>query len=294
MADLDYQRNEMARSLSETRSGTVGVVLNDLRNPWFVDILEGLSTTLDAVDLAPVLADSRLDRRVGRDTVTRLLAQGVDGIVIVGTTDIAADVLSRASERVPVVLAGTLEPDLPRLDIVADDDIVGARLATDHVLELGHTRLAHLQGPGVVGALRRQSFLATAASAGIADPIVEFAGMDERGGYAAASRVLDRPDPPTAIVCFNDVTCVGALSAASDRGLSVPTDLSLTGYDDTYLSRIGHLSLTTVDNGNFAVGARAAKFLLQRLERPGLPQRVHTHTPTLTVRRTTASPTRSR
>jgi len=102
--------------------------------------------------------------------------------------------------------------------------------------------------------------------------------------------VLDAEQRPTAILAFNDVTCVGALSAADDRGLRVPDDLSLVGYDDTYLARIRHLSLTSVNNGNFAVGAQAAKFLLQRLERPSQAQRIHLHTPTLSIRRSTAAP----
>lgn len=285
--DLGYRGGQQNRR-THARGGTAGVILNDLRNPWFVDILEGLTTSLDAVDVAPVLADSRLDRRVGRDTVERLLAQGVDGLIVVGTTEIPSHVLAAASASVPIVLAGTLEPNLSNIDIVADDDVAGARLATDHLLSLGHTAIAHLQGPGIVGALRRQGYHEAMNSAGIADTVIEFAGMDEEGGFSAAGRVLDRTDHPTAIMCFNDVTCVGALSAASDRGISVPENLSVTGYDDTYLARIKHLSLTSVDNGNFAVGALAAKYLVQRIEGLDAPQRVHLHQPSLVKRRSTA------
>lgn len=290
MAALDYRPNSIARGLSESRSGTVGVMLNDLRNPWFVALLEGLTTSLDAVGIAPVLADSHLDQRVGRDTVETLLSQRVDGLVVVGTTD-AGPAIERASAVIPVVLAGTHEPNNPHIDIAADDDVAGARLATQHLLDLGHRRIGHLAGPGIVGSLRRTGFVATMSAAGYADlAMVEFAGMTEEGGYAAAARLLDRHERPTAIVAFNDVTCVGALSAADDHNLSVPEDLSLVGYDDTYLARIRHLSLTSVDNGNFAVGSQAAKFLLQRLDRPVPSQRVYLHPPTLSVRRSTAAP----
>ncbi len=290
MAELDYRPNSIARGLSESRSGTVGVMLNDLRNPWFVALLEGLTTSLNAVGIAPVLADSHLDQRVGRDTVETLLSQRVDGLVVVGTTD-AGPAIERASAVIPVVLAGTHEPNNPKIDIAADDDVAGARLATQHLLDLGHRRIGHLAGPGIVGSLRRTGFVDTMTAAGYAAlATVEFAGMTEEGGYAAAARLLDQPERPTAIVAFNDVTCVGALSAADDRNLSVPEDLSLVGYDDTYLARIRHLSLTSVDNGNFAVGSQAAKFLLQRIERPELPQRRYLHHPTLSVRRSTAAP----
>lgn len=290
MSDLGYRPNAIARGLSESRSATVGVMLNDLRNPWFVSLLEGLTTTLDAVGMAPVLADSHLDRRVGRDTVETLLSQRVDGLVVVGTTDLG-DTIERAAAIVPVVVAGTHEPNLPTVDIAADDDVVGARLATQHLLDLGHRRIGHLAGAGIVGSLRRKGFLDTMAAAGRADDaLVEVSGMTEEGGYAAAARLLERPARPTAIFAFNDVSCVGALSAAADRDLTVPRDLSLVGYDDTYLARIRHLSLTSVDNGNFAVGVQAAKFLLQRLERPRDAQRVYLHQPTLSIRRSTAPP----
>ena len=288
MAELGYRPNIIARGLSESRTGTVGVLLNDLRNPWFVSLLEGLTTTLDAVGVAPLLADSHLDQRVGRDTVERLLAQRVDGLVVVGTTEAAA-AIERASREVPVVLAGTHEPNLPGVDIAADDDVAGARLATRHLIDLGHRRIGHLVGPGIVGSLRRRGFEAETAEAGVPE-MLEVSGMTEEGGYAAAGRLLDRADRPTAILAFNDVACVGALSAADDRNLSVPQDLSLVGYDDTYLARIRHLSLTSVDNGNFAVGAHAAKFLLQRLAGEESAQRVYLHQPALSIRRSTAAP----
>ncbi|MGC4964137.1 LacI family DNA-binding transcriptional regulator [Gordonia sp. DT101] len=291
MAELGYRPNSIARGLSEARSGTVGVVINDLRNPWYVSLIEGLATTLDAVDVAPILVDSRLDHQVGRDTVETLLSRQVDGLVVVGTTDARVDV-ERAAQSIPVVLAGTLEPDLPTVDISVDDDLVGARLATEHLLALGHRRLAHIQGPGVVGTLRRRGFEETIAEsdAAVESVMVEYGGMTEDGGHAAAARLLDSAAPPTAIFGFNDMTCLGAMSAADDRGISVPRDLALLGYDNTQLAGLRHISLTSIDNGNFTVGAQAAKFLIQRMDRLAAPRRVYRHTPELVVRRTTAAP----
>ncbi len=290
MDDLGYRPNQVARGLSQSRTGTVGVLLNDMRNPWFVSLLEGLTTALDAVGIAPLLADSHMDQRVGRDTVERLLSQRVDGLVVVGTTDAGA-AIERASREVPVVLAGTHEPNLPNVDVAADDDIVGARLATRHLIDLGHRRIGHMVGPGIVGALRIEGFEAEMTAAGLGTyASTAVSGMTEEGGYAAAVRLMSQPDRPSAILAFNDVTCVGALSAADDRNLVVPQDLSLIGYDDTYLARIRHLSLTSVDNGSFAVGTQAAKHLLQRLDDPSSPRRIFLHQPTLSIRRSTATP----
>ncbi|MFC9126495.1 LacI family DNA-binding transcriptional regulator [Streptomyces sp. NPDC057099] len=285
--ELGYRPNAAARSLSERRTRTVGVLLNDLRNPWFVDLLDGLNSLLHAHGLHMLLADARLNRRTGQDPADPLLDLRVDGLVVVGTLpDPAA--LGAVAARMPVVLAGAREPVPPGVDQVAGDDEKGARLVTEHLIGLGHRRIAHLAGYGAVGELRRRSFEATMREHGLADrAVVETGDMTEEGGYRAAVRLLNRPDRPTAVFAVNDITCVGALSAAAELGLRVPHDVSLVGYDNTSISRLRHLWLTTVDNAGHEVGRRAARFLLDRFERPGGEGRVHLATPTLEVRGTT-------
>lgn len=289
MDELGYRPNRIARSLSAPRTSTVGVLLNDLRNPWFVELLEGLTATVHAAGVSPVLADSYTDRRVGRHSVDALLEQRVDGLVVVGTTTVAPGVEAAAAAGLPIVLAGTREPRLPRVDVVVNDDETGARQATEHLLSLGHHRIAHLQGPGEIAALRRAGYEGAMRTAGHA-PRVVAGGMSEESGYAAAHRLLDAPDRPTAIFAFNDIAAVGVLSAAADQGLAVPGDLSVVGYDNTYLARIRHLSLTSVDNGNLAVGVQAGIYLLERLTQPDLPARLHLVPTELQVRGSTAHP----
>ena len=119
---------------------------------------------------------------------------------------------------------------------------------------------------------------------------LETGGPDAESGYAAARRLLTRRDRPTAIFAYNDMCAIGVLSAADDLGLWVPQDISLVGYDNTYLSRIGHLSLTSVDNGNYPVGAQAGKFLIERIADPELPNRLHLVPSSLEVRGSTGPP----
>jgi DNA-binding LacI/PurR family transcriptional regulator len=287
---LGYRPNLQARGLAKARTDVVGVLLNDLRNPWFVDLLEGLTTTLDASGLDPVLVDCRTDLRVGRRSVEALLRRGVDGFVVVGTTPVP-DAVEEAAQVAPVVLAGTREPSLPHVDVVVDDDEAGGRLATDHLLELGHTKIAHLRGPGEIGDLRRAGFRGRMEAAGL-DPnaYADLPGWNEESGYRSARRLLDLPAPPTAILAFNDLAALGVLSAAADHGLAVPSDLSVVGYDNTYLARIRHVSLTSVDNGNFAVGAQAGRFLVERLEGRRLSRRVHLLPTELRVRGSSGPP----
>ncbi|MEV5437101.1 LacI family DNA-binding transcriptional regulator [Streptomyces sp. NPDC052682] len=288
--ELGYRPNAAARSLSEQRSRTVGVLLNDLRNPWFVDLLDGLNSLLHAAGLRMLLADARLNRRTGQDPADPFLDLRVDGLVVVGTLpDRAA--LGTVAERIPVVLAGGREQVPPGVDVVAGDDAQGARLVTEHLIGLGHRRVAHLAGYGAVGDLRRRSFEAAMRARGLADEaVVEPSDMTEEGGYRTTVRLLSRPDRPTALFAVNDIAAVGALSAAEELGLRVPHDVSVVGYDNTSISRLRHLWLTTVDNASHEVGRRAARCLLDRFEHPGAEGGVHLAAPTLEIRGTTGPP----
>ncbi|MER6031208.1 LacI family DNA-binding transcriptional regulator [Streptomyces sp. NPDC001851] len=286
--ELGYRPNAAARSLSEQRTRTVGVLLDDLRNPWFVDLLDGLNAPLHAAGLHMLLADARLNRRIGHDLAEPFLDLGADGLVIVGTVPDAGG-LGTLARRMPVVVAGAREPRPESVDVVAGDDELGARLATEHLLGLGHRRIAHLAGHGAVGALRRQGFEAAMRAHG-AEPVVEPGDLTEESGYRGTVRLLSRPERPTALFAVNDMTSVGALSAAGELGLRVPSDLSVAGYDNTSVSRLRHVWLTTVDTGPYEIGRRAARCLLDRFERPDGEGRVHLAVPTLEIRGTTGPP----
>ncbi|MFF4568508.1 LacI family DNA-binding transcriptional regulator [Streptomyces sp. NPDC001410] len=288
--ELGYRPNAAARSLSEQRTRTVGVLLDDLRNPWFVDLLDGLNSLLHTAGLHMLLADARLNRRMGHDLAEPFLDLGADGLVVVGTVPDAGG-LGVLARRMPVVVAGAREPQPPGVDVVAGDDELGARLATEHLLGLGHRRIAHLAGHGAVGELRRRGFEAAMRAHG-AEPLVEPGDLTEEGGYRGTVRLLSRPERPTAVFAVNDMASVGALSAAGELGLTVPRDLSVAGYDNTSISRLRHVWLTTVDTAPHEVGRRAADCLLDRFERPEGEGKLHLAAPTLEIRGTTAAPPR--
>ena len=291
IAELGYRPNAHARGLSRAKTRTVGLVVNDLRNPWFVELLEGASATLHASGYATLLTDSRTDQRIGRSSLDTLTQQGVDGIVVIGTTS-EGDAVARIAEDVPVVLAGTLDPDLPAVDIVTNDDEAGARQVTRHLLELGHTHIAYLRGPGRISELREQGFLRAMTEAGLAaHAVVEAGGMSEESAHAAAGRLLGAPEGErvTAIFAFNDASAIGVLSVANTLGLRVPTDLSVAGYDNSPLAKFQVVSLTSVDTGNFAIGVQAGTLLLERMQHPVQLQRVQRVATSLAVRGSTGS-----
>ncbi len=291
MDELGYRPNAIARQLTTKRTHSIGLLLNDLRNPWFVDCLEGLAGVLNEHGYRCLLADARVDQGADEALLRGFLEMRVDGLVLVGTMPSTPAILSAAA-AVPTVVAAGRDIVLPRVDVIANDDRVGTTLAVEHLIELGHRRIAHLAGRhGAVAGLRRSAYLATMTAHRLADEIVVEPGdLTEEGGYRAAIRLLGRTDRPTAVFAVNDISCIGALSAAHELGLRVPQDVSVVGYDNTSLAQIRHLWLTSVDNANAEVGRRAARALLRRMADPGRPAEEQLIRPTLRVRGSTAPP----
>lgn len=289
IAELGYRPNTAARDLRERRNRTVGALLNDMRHPWFVDLLDGLTDAFAEQGRQLLLNSGRLDR--ARDeAVPRTLADlGVDGLVLVGT-QADSPALVEVAGLIPTVAVGWRDLDLPHVDTVGNDDLAGGALATRHLLDLGHRRIAHIAGhvPGsanTVGALRRRGYEDAMREHGLAEHItVESSDYTDDGGYRATVRLLRSPRPPTAIFAVDDVVCLGAKAAAAELGVAV----SLVGYDNSPLARLRSIWLTSVDSGGAKVGRLAARTLAARIDSPTAPARVHLLAPTLQVRGSTS------
>ena len=287
VAELGYRPNAAARLLAERRSHTIGVLLNDLRQPWFADMLDGLTPALHAGGKHILLGDGRIDRMLDETLTWSFIDLGVDGLVLAGSIPMSQAIIDAASQIPTVAVGGRgLDADLPRADILANDNHLGGTLAVRHLIELGHTRIAHIHGlPSVAGRLRMEGYEDTMRAAGLGDYVhVEAGDMSEEGGYRATVRLLSGQDRPTAIFAANDLTCVGALSAAAALGVRVPEELSLVGFDNSVFARLRALWLTSVDATAFELGQRAARMLLARIERPDTPGETVLVPPRLEVR----------
>jgi DNA-binding LacI/PurR family transcriptional regulator len=290
--ELGYRPNAAARSLSERRTRTVGVVLGDLRNPWYAECLDGLNAVLHPAGLTLLLGNGRLDPRLPHT----FMDMRVDGLVLLGSLTPTPEI-AEAAGRIPTVAAGSRDFDAagwPYLDVSAQDDRLGAEIATEHLIGLGHRRVGHLgSDSAAVAVLRGTSYRDTMARHGLS-PVETTCDMTEDGGHRAAREILARDDHPTALFCVNDMTAIGALMAAGELGLSVPRDLSLVGYDNTYLAELRHFGLTSIEISSRAVGEQAARLLLSRLDDPARPGEIHLAEPTLAARTTTAPPRQRR
>ena len=244
IAELGYRPNAAARTLREGRSRAIGVLLNDVRHPWFIDLLDGLISVVEADGRHLVLSGGgRLDRRMDDSVLRGFLELEVDGFILAGT-QANSPVIGEIANVVPTITVGWRDIDLPRVDTVANDDLLGATLATRHLIELGHRRIAHISGrvsgtSNVIGKLRQQGYEDTMRACGLGEYIrVEPGDFTEDAGYRATVRLLNSGQPPTAIFAVDDMTCLGAQSAASEMNVAVPGRLSLVGYDNSYLSRL--------------------------------------------------------
>lgn len=286
IAELNYRPSRAAAALAGNRTRMIGVVVDDFRNLWFVDLLDGMREVFEPLGLTTTVADSAHDLRGGLSVIDNFVASKADAIVI------ACEPTSEMTtvHDTPVIIAGNRARDLPGALVIASDDALGARRATRHLLDLGHTRIGHLSGDGGSAALRARSFSATMREAGLSPIVTVGTGRtNEPDGFQAARRLFDEDPRTTAIFAANDTMALGALAAIRDRGLRVPEDISLIGYDNSPLADSQILRLTTVEDDSRGVGRLVARAVGGVLGGESLAA-VPSVTPTLVVRSSTAPP----
>lgn len=282
--ELGYRPNAVARSLVEGRTRLIGAIVADLHNPFFAEFLDGLQESLHGAGLRMLVGSGRWDPLFEAEAVEAFLEMRVDGLVLLS---VVPDSLKEAAASVPVVVVG--ERDVVGVDIVVDDDELGASLAVDHLVELGHRRIAHIEGArSTTARYRRAGYERAMRRHGLAaETVVEPGDFTEDGGYRAARALLRRDPRPTAVFAPNDLVATGALSAADELGMRVPEELSIVGYDNTHLAAIRHISLTSVDQPRRDMGRVAAELLTARIGDPARAARQNLVVPHLVVRSTT-------
>lgn len=290
-ARLGYRPNAMARSLASRRTQTVGVILDDLRNPFFGEIAGGVEELASSLGYQLLLgAGGRLARREQAALAT-LLEYRVDGIILVSPRMRVVDIAAAAAE-VPVVMVGRRVRDVDA-DFVLTDEAHGVGLVLDHLIELGHERIVHVDGgKGAGGALRRARYLRGMRARRLGRHARVIAGdFTEEAGTEAARQLLAEPQLPTAVFAANDLIAAGLLGGFDRAGVKVPADVSIVGYDNISIAHLAHVSLTTVDQPRAEMGRLALELLLDRIDnrRENVLRLLE---PALVVRSTTAVPRR--
>ncbi|MFE6861440.1 LacI family DNA-binding transcriptional regulator [Nocardia sp. NPDC057668] len=290
-AELGYEPHFLARQLASRTSNLVGVVVSDLRNAFFADVVEGMDEAAQDAGLELILNTGRRSASRERTALTGLLQFQPGGIILLSPVLPAASIRD-AAQRCPLVLVSR-GSSIPEVDTVNDDGETGAALAVDHLAALGHRRIVHLDGGAAFAAgPRRRGYNAAMARHGL-EPVVIGSEHTDEAGAAAVRALLTIFSPasfPTALVCGNDFNAVGAMSALAAAGLRVPEDVSVIGYDNTSFAALRSIALTTIDQPRVRIGQLAVRALTERLREGRVEPVRRCLEPTLVVRSTTAAP----
>ncbi|HKU31865.1 MAG TPA: LacI family DNA-binding transcriptional regulator [Arthrobacter sp.] len=285
-ATMGYQPNSVASRLASKSDDTLGVFLLDLHNEVFADMFDGMREAAHEHERELVLSVGSIGQALDRPALDSLVRARVNVAIAAGLLLPDKD-LEAYQGRLHLVSVARV---VPGFDAVASDNIVGATLAVEHLLELGHKRIVHLASPPTDGYLeRRQGYVRAMEKAGLT-PRAITCEYSRSAASAIAGPLLASDERPTAIFTHNDQTALGVLDAAHALGLKVPEDITLVGYDNTSASQLPGVDLTTVDLHPVDLGRRAAEVAILRSQNPAMDPLVEMFSPSLVIRASSAPP----
>jgi LacI family transcriptional regulator len=274
MRELGYVYNMGAARLRAERSHTVGVIVPNLTNPFFAELLSGIEAVIDAAGMVVILANSG-DHLERQDMVMRRMREhGVDGVILCPAAGTEPDLLSRIADwNLPLVQA--LRQISDQVDYAGADYAAGMRQAVDHLASLGHRDIAFAVHGPIHSAYheRIDGFRAAMQARGLDARLIVRIPYQTSQIPGAAHLLFEQSRSPTAVICFNDVVALGLSAGLYDRGLRVGETFSLVGFDDVTDAETMRPRLSSVSTAPVTIGENAARLLLDRLSEPLRPAR---------------------
>ncbi|MBS3784630.1 MAG: LacI family DNA-binding transcriptional regulator [Anaerolineae bacterium] len=272
--DLDYQPNLVARSLRSQQSNTVGLIVSDIRNPFFTDVSRAVEDMVHQAGYALFLCNTDEDPSKEALYLDQMEAQNVAGIIYSPTRH-SANTFNDLDISVPTVVIDRAVRSSD-VDQVLIDNVDAAYRLTEHLIQNGYRRIAGLFGEAsVTGRERRQGYEEALQAHDLVPPdgMVRHIPPKIEAGRETASEILRRDDLPDAIITSNSLLTVGALMAIRERELSVPDQIGLVGFDETTWGALVEPAVTIIAQPTYEIGNTAADLLLQRVARPERPTR---------------------
>ena len=269
MKELAYKPNAVARSLRKKESRIIGLILPDNTNPYFAEIAWSIEYASRNMGYSVILCNSDGDVAKESSYIDVLLENQVDGVILVAAGESTANFLKLQERNIPTVMVDRDSPNV-NIDSIQIDNALYGQMATDHLIELGHKKIACITGPrevtpsfdrvdGYKKALKQHNIP-------VNEDYIVRGDFKPQGGYLAASKLLGLGIPPTAIFTCNDLMAFGVIHAASEVGINIPDKLSLVGFDDIYLSTYSNPQLTTIKQPRLEMGEDAVHFLTLRMK----------------------------
>jgi DNA-binding LacI/PurR family transcriptional regulator len=270
--ELGYQPSAAARSLKTNTTHVLGVVVSNIDDPFFGEILQGIEDVAQSNGYSLFIAASQHDLERQQTIVQAMSEHRVDGVLICSTSFSAVQNKQFSDYGIPIVVINNQAAEDYKYSIY-HDDIDGSRQVTRHLIALGHERIAYL-GNSLSGRTtldRLTGFRQEMEAAGLPIPagfIHDVPGGGPENALTALNHFLDLPNRPTALVCFNDMLAIGMLQGLQQAGLQIPGDFSVAGFDNIVFSAYTNPPLTTFDQPKHFIGTEAARFILGLLKTP--------------------------
>ena len=266
--ELGYVRNDTAVALRTKKTGTIGVVIADNRNPFYAEVLNGMEEAAREKNYHIILANTQRDYKKEEDAINLLLAKRVDGLLITPVQDRDDDIKNLIDANIPFVVVGRDFENI-ELDAIYNDEVKGGFLATEYLIKKGHKRIALIDGflykSPAKGRLEGYKKALNKYRISLDESLISVGDINMEDGYERTKQMLEKNLDFTAIFAYNDMMAFGAMQAIKEKNLRIPEDIGLVGYDDIPFSSLISPALTTIRLRKQDLGMESVKLLLSRI-----------------------------
>jgi len=268
--ELNYRPNILARSLRNRKTSTVGLMICDLRNPFFAEVLWGIETYLGKKGYNIIVADTDYDPKKEKEAAEMFYSKQVDGVIVVPGGDRDEHIKFFTEQNIPVVLLDKRARNL-NVDVVLVNNIEGSRQLVEHLINLGHKRIGIVTGPlsSTTGKERLEGYLKALRRHSIPEDedLIKIGDFKKQSGYDLTLELLSLPQPPTAIYACNNLMGLGAMEALSERKINIPEEIGVVIFDDLPWFKYVDPPLTVVAQPSFKLGEIAGQFLFEQMRK---------------------------